>query len=210
MASTQVSSGRLCAAGLHPMQPDWDSCPRCENARRTKARTEAYPGASSSSEDRGTRTGGGSAGGGRETRVMPSGPPSGSGGQAGDVDTRRLMGFLVTYNWRSEGEYFPIREGKNYIGAGKVSSEVDHPPCQVTIKTDDKLSAEHALILCRYGEHGLYELVDQKSSNGTFLNGKPVPISGMPLTNYAEIRTGSTFWKFVMIDPPKTSETGAT
>ncbi|MGH8532877.1 MAG: FHA domain-containing protein [Gammaproteobacteria bacterium] len=117
------------------------------------------------------------------------------------------MGFLVTYNWRTEGQYFPVRLGKNYIGAGHVSSEVDHPKCQILIETDQMLSAEHALILCRGGVHGTFELIDQKSSNGTFLNDKPVPISGTALPNYGLIRTGSTDWIFVMVEPEGASGT---
>lgn len=205
MASTQVSSGRLCAAGLHPMEPQWDSCPYCENARRTKARTEAYAGGSASSEDRETRTGGGSAGGRRETKAMPSGLSSGTGGQAGAEDTRRILGVLVTYTWRPEGQLFTVREGKNFIGAGDISSETSHRRCEILIETDSMLSSEHALILCR---HGRYDLIDQKSSNGTFLDGDLVPIAGTTLRNYAEIRTGSTVWTFVMIAPPETPDSG--
>ncbi|MGH9957269.1 MAG: FHA domain-containing protein [Pyrinomonadaceae bacterium] len=207
MASTQVNSGRLCAAGLHPMDPNWDSCPYCENARRTKARTEAHAGASASSEDRGTRTGGGSAGGRRETKAVPSGLSSDTGGQAGVEDTRRILGILVTYTWRPEGQLFTVREGKNFIGAGDISSETSHRRCEILIETDPMLSSEHALILCR---HGRYDLIDQKSSNGTFLDGDLVPIAGTTLQNYAEIRTGSTVWTFVMIAPPETSGSVAT
>ncbi|MGH8538765.1 MAG: FHA domain-containing protein, partial [Gammaproteobacteria bacterium] len=205
--NTQVSSGRLCAAGLHPMEPEWDSCPYCENARRTKARTEPHHGASptASSEDRETRTGGGSAGGRRETKAMPSGLSSGTGGQAGAEDTRRILGVLVTYTWRPEGQLFTVREGKNFIGAGDISSETSHRRCEILIETDSMLSSEHALILCR---HGRYDIIDQKSSNGTFLDGDLVPIAGTTLRNYAEIRTGSTAWTFVMIAPPETSDSG--
>jgi pSer/pThr/pTyr-binding forkhead associated (FHA) protein len=136
---------------------------------------------------------------------MPSGPPPGSGGQAGDVDTRRIMAVLVTYTWRPEGQLFLIREGKNFIGAGKISSETTHRECEVAITTDNMMSSEHALILCR---HGRYDLVDQKSSNGTFLNGEMVPIAGITIENYDEIKTGATVWKFIMIEPPETHHNG--
>lgn len=203
MASTVASSGRLCAAGLHPMDPNWDSCPYCENARRTKVRSESYANLSAASGSRETSIGGGSSGGGRETRVVPSGPPSGSGGQAGEVDTRRIMGILVTYTWRPEGQLFIIRKGKNFIGAGKISSEITHRECEILITTDNMMSSEHALILCR---HGRYDLIDQKSSNGTFLNGEMVPVAGTTLDNYDEIKTGSTVWKFIMVEPDEPPE----
>ncbi|MGH8472136.1 MAG: FHA domain-containing protein, partial [Gammaproteobacteria bacterium] len=120
---------------------------------------------------------------------------SGTGGQAGAEDTRRILGVLVTYTWRPEGQLFTVREGKNFIGAGDISSETSHRRCEILIETDSMLSSEHALILCR---HGRYDLIDQKSSNGTFLDGDLVPIAGTTLQNYAEIRTGSTVWTFVM------------
>jgi TIR domain/FHA domain len=108
--------------------------------------------------------------------------------------TRRIAGVLVTYSWHGEGEIFPIREGKNFIGRGDISSEAEHRPCDVCIPQDNQMSAEHALILIRQGN---YEILDQ-SSNGTFLNGQMLKANqGTDLPNYAEIKTGSTLWTFV-------------
>jgi pSer/pThr/pTyr-binding forkhead associated (FHA) protein len=109
------------------------------------------------------------------------------------------MGILITYTWRPEGQLFAIREGKNFIGAGNVSSDASHRPCDILITNDPRLSSEHALILCR---HGRYDIVDQESSNGTFLNSELVPLQGTDLPNYAEIKTGSTVWTFIKINPP--------
>jgi pSer/pThr/pTyr-binding forkhead associated (FHA) protein len=70
--------------------------------------------------------------------------------------------------------------------------------CPILIPNDPKMSAEHALILYR---HGRYEIVDEKSSNGTFLGDELVPLKGTELPNYAQIRTGSTIWTFIKIEP---------
>ena len=100
----------------------------------------------------------------------------------------------------SEGEYFPVREGKTFIGNGDVSSEAFHRRCDVHLPHDETMSAEHALILCRQGN---YEILDQISSNGTFLGGQmPKANQGTELPNYAQIKTGSTLWIFIMVNPP--------
>lgn len=144
---------------------------------------------------------------GRNTRVdVPEPPPDPrragqaagrSTGQAASTDTRRIAGVLVTYSWQPAGQLFPIREGKNYIGAGRVADEggID---CQVQITTDPEMSGTHALILCR---HGRYDLVDLNSSNGTFVDGQMVPTqAGVELADRAAIRTGATIWRFLRID----------
>ena len=103
----------------------------------------------------------------RETRAMAG--PAQPGGHVETGDTRRLTGMLVTFTWRPEGEYFPVREGKNFIGSGDVSSEAVHRSCDIQVPQDNTMSSEHALILCRQGD---YEILDQNSSNGTFLGGQ--------------------------------------
>jgi hypothetical protein len=136
----------------------------------------------------------------RQTRAStsPAGFTSGSDNRVGAADNRRIVGVVITYSWRPEGELFPIREGKNYIGAGALSSEPDHRHCDIRIETDPKMSAEHALILCRQGH---FDVIDQKSSNGTFLDGELVPLQGTTLPPKAEIRTGATVWTFLRIEP---------
>jgi hypothetical protein len=121
-------------------------------------------------------------------------------GQAGQRDARRLLGLLVTYSWQSEGQLFPIRAGKNFIGRGEISSEAEHRPCDIQIPQDERLSGEHALILCRQGR---YEIIDQTSSNGTFVNGQLLTTNrASELSNYTTILTGKTLWTFISIDPP--------
>jgi pSer/pThr/pTyr-binding forkhead associated (FHA) protein len=126
--------------------------------------------------------------------------PAEQGGYVGAGETRRITGVLLTYTWRPEGEIFPIREGKNFIGSGDVSSEAVHRSCDIQIPQDNTMSSEHALILCRQGN---YEILDQISSNGTFLGGQMLKANqGTDLPNYAEIKTGSTLWTFIKVKPP--------
>lgn len=98
---------------------------------------------------------------------------------------RKLTGVLVTFKWRSQGELFPLYEGRNVIGAGDS--------CDVYIATDRMMSKEHAVVLCRAGRD---ELHDMLSTNGTFLNEKYVERDGADLVDGALIKTGATVFEF--------------
>ncbi len=103
---------------------------------------------------------------------------------------RRIVGLLITYTWQSDGQVFPVREGRNYLGSD--------PDSDVALDGDPQLSGRHATILFR--GQGFW-IDDEKSMNGTFVDGECVE-EKQPLANYAEIRTGSTVWRFVMVDRP--------
>lgn len=139
----------------------------------------------------------------RETRVTPS----------SQEDDRRIVGIIITYSWKPAGELFEIRLGKNYIGRDKVGRAPGDPGCDIQIP-DPKMSSSHALVLCRELREGgevKFDLIDQESSNGTYLNDKLIGLIGETLTDdYAKIRTGSTVWTFIKIDrqPSELSEGG--
>ena len=199
MADAMPRPGRKCAKG-HSMDPSWETCPYCEAEQRSKQKTSGFE-AMDSSERQRTRVGAvrpTPSEGNRVTRAMAE--PIGQGGHVGAGETRRITGVLVTYTWRGEGEIHPIREGKNFIGSGDISSEAEHRQCDIHIPHDNTMSSEHALILCRQGN---YEILDQISSNGTFLGGQMLKANlGTDLPNYAEIKTGSTLWTFIKVKAP--------
>lgn len=206
MNNAMRTPARQCSKG-HAMDPNWETCPYCE--REQKSQTKSSPQISSDSSSGGKTNVGETyrESGRRETKVMPSGAQSSSGfgGHVGVGETRRIVGVMITYNWHPEGDLFPIREGKNFIGSGEVSSEPSHPKCNIQIPNDARMSSEHALILCR---HGMYEIIDQTSSNGTFLNGEMLMSNrSTELPDYAEIQTGNTKWIFIKIKKvPETIE----
>lgn len=102
---------------------------------------------------------------------------------------RRIVGLLVTYSWRSDGQVFPVREGRNYVGSD--------PECDVAVDCDPQLSGRHATIL--YRGRGFW-IDDEKSMNGTFVDGECVE-EKQRLDNYSEVRTGSTVWRFIVVEP---------
>ena len=102
---------------------------------------------------------------------------------------RRVLGVLITYSWKPEGQIFPIREGRNLIGRGEE--------CEIRIQEDPSLSQVNSHITFRQS----FVVGDMVSMSGTDLNGEPVEEQFRPIKNYSQIRTGSTHWTFVILDP---------
>jgi hypothetical protein len=111
---------------------------------------------------------------------------------------RRIVGVLVTYSWKPEGQVFAVREGRNLIGRGAE--------CEVSIPDDSTLSNVNSHITYRKS----FVIGDMVSMSGTDLNGAPIEEQFVPLPNYATIRTGSTQWTFMAIQPaPATASASA-
>ena len=190
----------------HKMDPNWESCPYCKAENRAKQKSSPVHSVAASVRN-GTAVGNQNAqpnAGGRITKGMADEPHRGPKGHVGKGETRRIVGALISYTWHPEGKLYEIREGRNYIGRGKIAADPYHRDCEVMVKRDERMSETHALILCR---HGMYEIIDQEASNGTFLNGEMLMANqSTKLENYAEIRTGDTLWTFVKIDPSRTPQ----
>jgi hypothetical protein len=204
MQSTNQNTGHRCPSGRHPMDPNWDVCPYCEGERKSHEQTVyREPEAVTFSDTRKTSIGESASNNPRVTKPMPqqSSPPN-IGGYGGQGDKRKIMGVLITYDisGHPEGKVFEVREGKNYIGAGKVNREPGDPWCDIYVEGDKLLSSAHALILCR---HGIFEIVDLESTNGTFIDGTMIPIRGRDLPDICcSLRTGSTNWTFMKVVTP--------
>jgi hypothetical protein len=198
------STGVLCPAGLHIIDPTWTECSYCLNQQAASVgsdqKEEVKP-----VRDR-TRYGDDA---GPPKRVTKSDPellkeevkPSSA------RDGAKIVGVLVSYTFDAGGRLYPIRAGKNYIGRGKSrEGEV----CEIHVAEDSKMSDEHALILFR---HGRYDLYDQQSTNGTFHNGAIV--TQVELKNFARLVMGKSEFLFVSFaeqvannEPPPRSEAG--
>src|ERR1039457_5001769 len=123
----------------------------------------------------------------------PQAPQAGQMSQARRTPDRRIVGVLVTYSWKPEGQVFAVREGRNLIGRGAE--------CDVCIPDDNTLSNVNSHITNRKN----FVIGDMVSMSGTDLNGIPIEEQFVPLPNYATIRTGSTQWTFMAIQPAPAS-----
>ena len=75
---------------------------------------------------------------------------------------RKLVGWLVSFTWNSEGEDYQLREGKTLIGADKK--------CDVVV-SDNEVSGHHTTILYRGGK---FKIKDEFSTNGTRIDGNEI------------------------------------
>jgi hypothetical protein len=172
---------RYCPAGRHPMDPGWEVCPYCasESSKKGDAtyRSVGETGEAAPPSD----------------PADPAAPAAGSGRTVyGDEGTppRRVVGVLVTWSWRPEGELFAVREGSNLLGSA--------PECEARISTDPRMSGRHASIVHRPGG---FWIDDENSMNGTFVDGELVEEKRL-LPDSAVIRTGGTLWRFATLEPP--------
>ncbi len=139
----------------------------------------------------------------QKTQFYDSAPANlaGASGQAGapapaprferGPDARKIVGALITFSWRPEGQLFPVREGRNLIGS-------DPKQCDIALPEDDSLADVNSHITYRKS----FTIGDMMTSGGTELDGKVIGEQFTPLENKAKIRTGATQWTFVVIGPP--------
>jgi hypothetical protein len=129
--------------------------------------------------------------------AQPAAPPAAAAAEKKPV--RRIVGVLISYTWKPEGQIFPIREGRNLIGRNPDK-------CDIVVTEDAHLSEVNSHITFRRS----FTVGDMVSMSGTDLNGTPVEETYVRLPNYATIRTGSTHWTFIEAQPEKNrTESGA-
>ena len=105
-----------------------------------------------------------------------------SGG--GTRTTRKLVGWLVSYDLDPMGVDFKLYEGRNILGRDAN--------CNITI-ADGMVSSEHAILLYRAGK---YSITDRQSSHGTFVNGEDIDLEPRYIQDGDIITVGKTRLKF--------------
>lgn len=120
--------------------------------------------------------------------VIRRNPAMMGGGVKPDVEERKLVGFLVTYNRTPMGNAFNVYEGRNVIGRDTS--------CDISIPDDNQMSGKHMSIRYLSGNNK-FRFHDEMSSNGTYVN-KELLDDG-ELQNYDIIRVGSTLFIFIAI-----------
>lgn len=99
-------------------------------------------------------------------------------------ETRKLVGWLVSYTLDSLGVDFKLYEGRNIIGR-----DMD---CNITVN-DNRVSSRHAVLLFRAGK---YSITDSQSSHGTFVNNQDIELEPYYLSDGDVIQMGETIFKF--------------
>jgi hypothetical protein len=137
--------------------------------------------------------------GGRRGHTVYMPPSADSSARAPGTPTtpagaRKVIAILVTYSWKPEGQIFAVREGRNLIGRGAE--------CDIQVPDDPMLSQVNSHITFRQN----FVLGDMVSMGGTDLNGSPIEEQFRPIDNHSAIRTGSTHWHFVIVDPDTLSK----
>ena len=214
----QQSGGKTCPAGKHTMDPTWTECVYCKQESSTPTPGPVPPVRTptvveGSRGHKPTEIEGGSTArppqvvnqGGSPPKVLdPSlrqrantvfrsvnSPVPEGGHQAvpSVVQGRKVVGVLITYSWSPEGQVFPVREGRNFIGRDK--------DCEICIPDDQTMSAKNSHITFRQN----FVVGDMVSMTGTDLNGTPIEEQFRALGNYSTIRAGSTYFTFIVIKP---------
>lgn len=121
---------------------------------------------------------------GAHTVIRHAGRPS----AGGTMPSRKLVGFLVSYNRDPNGKSYNLYEGRNFIGRDSA--------CDISVPDDDQMSGRHLSILYRNVDNR-FKFRDEQSSNGTFVN-KELLDDGT-LENYDIIRAGGTIFIFIAI-----------
>ena len=80
------------------------------------------------------------------------------------AESRRLRGFLASFDFDPAGEGFVLRLGRNVVGR-------DPRSCQVLLAGDPRVSRQHCLVMARENE---VTVKDLDSEHGTLLNGAVV------------------------------------
>lgn len=116
----------------------------------------------------------------------PGFSPQGNVGmnQGGYRETRKLVGWLVSYTLDAMGVDFKLYEGRNIIGRDAE--------CNISVN-DNMVSGKHAVILFRAGK---YSITDSQSSHGTFVNDEDIELEPRYLQDGDVIRMGKTLFKF--------------
>ena len=112
---------------------------------------------------------------------------------------RPLAGVVFTFSWTRTGQLFPLYAGRNYAGTAPMTRQGQRT--EILLTEDPAMSGTHFLVLYQQ-DTGQYRIVDENSTNGTFVNGEPIDSNGTELPDDAQILAGNTFFLFKKVRPP--------
>ena len=171
---------RRCPAG-HPMALDWTECPYCKAERPSTPGSQVAQALASPATVQATAI--------APTRVC----------EETKIAGRPLVGVVFTFSWSRTGQLFPVYAGRNYAGTAPMTLEGERT--EILVTEDPAVSGTQFLILYQQ-DTGQYRIVDENSTNGTFLNGEPIDSKGTELPDDAQILAGNTLFIFKKLFPP--------
>jgi len=190
VCGAQLSSGtKICSNG-HIYDAKYDICPICpspELAQKIGSTFHSTPTVSYSDNDDDSMKSTvveqsdipAGAASGKKTVIINA--PSVEGNKEEIKQSRKIVGWLITFTRRAEGDDYRLYEGRNLI-AGSGQGDI--------IISDPAISSPHCMILFRSGK---LRIKDELSTNGTFING--TEIEETELKDGDVIRIGTTEFK---------------
>lgn len=160
---------KLCPNG-HYYDEKLGDCPYCPKPQNTQIptvmnddKTVIHNAGGDSNNDKTqifTPQGGGNDAGLDKTRIVNPSQQTNMGPIEPVKNSRKLVGWLVSYTIDENGVDYKLFEGRNSIGADKGND--------IVIGNDAAISTKHLTILFRLGT---FKYKDELSTNGTFING---------------------------------------
>ena len=117
--------------------------------------------------------------------------------QIQDSETRSITGFLVSFSANEAGDFWSLREGKNFIGSASS--------CDIVLK-DASVSKEHAIINVRKNQNDsrlMTVITDQNSTNGVMVNEKDIEFSSHECADRDVIIIGNYELLLLTVDKEK-------
>mgnify|MGYP001027002001 CR=1 FL=1 len=100
--------------------------------------------------------------------------------------TRRIVGWIISYELDPMGVDYRIYEGTNTIGRD--------PKNTIIITKDTTISSEHVTILYRKGK---FKIKDRMTANGTYVNGEELEVEeAYDLNDGDTVKVGNTVFRF--------------
>jgi hypothetical protein len=100
--------------------------------------------------------------------------------------TRRIVGWIISYDLDPMGVDYRIYEGTNTIGRDIKNT--------IIITKDSTISSEHVTILYRKGK---FKIKDRMTANGTYLNGEELEVEeAYDLNDGDTVKVGNTVFRF--------------
>jgi hypothetical protein len=102
-----------------------------------------------------------------------------------------LVGFLVSFSADKSGQFWPLRHGRTRIGR--------QPGSDILLDLPD-VSSEHATVTARLARNGLRIWIEDRSSNGTIVNGEEIFNERPNLVSNDTIQIGSMVLRLMLIE----------